>query len=298
MKLVLGLLGVLAATISSGFDDRAWSTVQRDPLIRIAFHPQMSGEQDPLKELFIEELKKITHLNIKAIIPENYASVGEGMTKGQVDFAFLSGFSYILAADKVQLTVLLKTIFDGEEMYRAAIVVKKGRGFRTLEDLKGKTLSFGDRQSTSGYLLPYAALLGKGIVPEKFFKSIQYSGQHKESLHLLLEEKVDAVATWAKLKVAEGSWNLFLAPEQQSQVEPLLFTEAVPNEIFCVTSDFSKKYPRETMKVVAALLSYINMPENRNLIDQLFRMDYFVPAYNTDFSKLRAMVKRVESKLK
>ena len=106
------------------------------------------------------------------------------------------------------------------------------------------------------------------------------------------------LATWAKLKVAEGSWNLFLAPEQQSQVEPLLFTEAVPNEIFCVTSDFFKKYPRETMKVVAALLSYINMPENRNLIDQLFRMDYFVPAYNTDFSKLRAMVKRVESKLK
>lgn len=272
--------------------------IQKEPLIRVAFHPQSTGNRDPLKELFIEELRKITNLNIETYLPKTYTEISGALQSGHADFAFLSGFSYVLTAKHFQLTVLLKTIYNNEDAYRGVVVVRKDSGINTLKDLKGKRFAFVDTNSTSGYLLPLAALLKEGVKPEVFFKTVSYTGHHRESLDQLVAKKVDAVATWGNLDGKGGAWSSYYGPKEQALFKPILLSEAVPNEIFCVSSAFYKKYPRETMQIVAALLSYINKPKNRNLVEQLFHMDYFVPAYNSDFGRLKDIVSYVEKSMK
>ena len=89
--LVFFMFCIVCSSVFAKSSAMPHEVLQKEPLIRIAFHPQITGDQDILKELFVEELKKITHLNIKAYMPKTYSEVVEMMKNKKLDFAFLSG---------------------------------------------------------------------------------------------------------------------------------------------------------------------------------------------------------------
>ncbi|HBI68652.1 MAG TPA: putative selenate ABC transporter substrate-binding protein, partial [Massilia sp.] len=72
-----------------------------------------------------------------------------------------------------------------------------------LEDLKGKTLSFGSESSTSGHLMPRSFLLGAKINPDTDLKRISFSGAHDATVAAVAGGKVDAgalnISVWEKL---------------------------------------------------------------------------------------------------
>ena len=60
--------------------------------------------------------------------------------------------------------------------YNGIIIVKKGSGIRSLADLRGRTLNFGDPAGTSDHLVPKTELIKAGIVPDKDVKT-RFAGQ-------------------------------------------------------------------------------------------------------------------------
>jgi phosphonate transport system substrate-binding protein len=65
---------------------------------------------------------------------------------------------------------------------------------QTLADIKGKTFSFVDPASTSGYLVPSYTLLTKAnLMNNRDFKSI-FAGSHPASYQAIVNKKVDAGA--------------------------------------------------------------------------------------------------------
>lgn len=66
-----------------------------------------------------------------------------------------------------------------------------------------KSFAFGSPSSTSGHLMPRYYLQKDGIVPEKAFKSVAYSGAHDATVAWVTAGKVDAgvlnASVWDKL---------------------------------------------------------------------------------------------------
>lgn len=151
--------------------------------IREAYKPLMSY------------LEKKTGLHTDLFVATDYSGVVEAMRAGKVDVALYGPFSYVLAADKANAEVFVVENRKGTgTTYKSIIVTNPDSGINSLEDLKGHSFAFVDPASTSGNLIPRAAMKAKGIDPEKDFKSVVYSGGHDADELAVKNRKVDAAA--------------------------------------------------------------------------------------------------------
>ena len=91
----------------------------------------------------------------------------------------------------------------GKSIYYSGIFVAKNSDINNLQDLKGKSMAFGDVLSTSSFNFPVAMLIDAGIDPAKDLGKIYMTGSHTASLAALRERRVDAAC--ASFNVYEKS---------------------------------------------------------------------------------------------
>jgi phosphonate transport system substrate-binding protein len=77
------------------------------------------------------------------------------------------------------------------------MVARKDKGYKTLEDLKGKKLGFADPDSTSGYLVPLVTLPEKiGAPVKEYFAETGFGGGHENLVLEVLKGNFDAGTTF------------------------------------------------------------------------------------------------------
>jgi phosphonate transport system substrate-binding protein len=219
----------------------------------------------------------------------SYNAVIEAMRAGHTNCGTVGPFSYILAVEEAGAEALAigtstqaePAVYDPAlaPAYYSVISVKKGNGINTLEDLRGKSFSFVDPASTSGYLIPKASLLNNGIDADNEMETI-FSGSHPTSALALWNDKVDAAASTettlynlakegqiefcgfedgqiGKSRTAEEIKALFDSCPDGS-VAMLAFSDPIPNTPFAVRSDL----PHSLKQAIKdALLATPNDPE-------------------------------------
>ena len=88
-----------------------------------------------------------------------------------------------------------------------SVFITTNPNINKLDDLKGKTLSFGSESSTSGHLMPRSFLLAAHINPDTDLKRIAFSGAHDATVAAVAGGKVDAgalnISVWEKLVAAK-----------------------------------------------------------------------------------------------
>src|SRR5690606_3655883 len=128
---------------------------------------------------FAEFYKKQTGYNVKTFIATDYTALIEALRSGRIDFAFLPPFSYVKAEEVAGAKVLMKSVRRGQSVFYSGIIVRSDKGFDKIEDLKGKNIAWVDPSSSSGYIVPKAALITKKkIDPDSFFNKEVYAGSH------------------------------------------------------------------------------------------------------------------------
>ncbi len=165
----------------------------------------------------VDYLSKKIGLPIKWTTGSSYSAVIEAMRSKKVDGMIVGPFSYLLAVQEANaeaLAVEISTrgeVFDPKisDYYFSCISTKKGKGIKTVQDLKGKSFSFVDPASTSGHLVPKTYLKKQGLDPDKDMKPI-FAGTHPSSILALWNDKVDACASTEE--------NLYLARDEK-QIE-------------------------------------------------------------------------------
>jgi phosphonate transport system substrate-binding protein len=99
-----------------------------------------------------------------------------------------------------------------------------------MADLKGKTFAFGDKGSTSGYLIPLHHFMAQGIDPDKYFSKVLYT-KHQAIETQVAAGQLDAGADYNRNRNAMIEQGL-IKPERSKiiwQSAPL------PNDAFAVS---------------------------------------------------------------
>jgi phosphonate transport system substrate-binding protein len=150
----------------------------------------------------------------------DYSAAVEALVNKKVDMAWFGGFTFVQANNRSDGKVI-PIIQRIEDKSFRSVFITSDPSIKTLTDLKGKEVSFGSVNSTSGHLMPRTFLLKEGIDPDKDFKKVAFSGAHDATIFSVSSGKVQAgalnIKVWEKFvkesKVPEGVNVFYETPE-------------------------------------------------------------------------------------
>jgi phosphonate transport system substrate-binding protein len=151
-------------------------------------------------------LEKKLGLKVEWTPVTDYAAAVETVVNRKVDLAWFGGFTFVQANVRSGGKMIPLVQREEDEKFRSVFITDANSGIARLDDLKGKTLSFGSASSTSGHLMPRSFLLAAKINPDVDLKRVSFSGAHDATVAAVSSGKVDAgalnISVWEKL-VAE-----------------------------------------------------------------------------------------------
>ncbi len=150
-----------------------------------------SGTRADFAPLF-NAVSRSTGLHFDLRVGQSYSAVIEAMKSGLIDIAWFGPVSYVQARAAGAAELLAVSVVHGESVYYAGIFVPSDAPIRTVADLKGKRVAFGDINSSSSFAYQVAMMLDAGLDPSRDLASIRMTGSHAASLSALAEGMVDA----------------------------------------------------------------------------------------------------------
>lgn len=124
-----------------------------------------------------------------------YAEANQALVAGDVDFVRFGPASYVVAKQKNHDLILLAMEgHEGKKHFSGLIVVANTSPIRTLADLRGRKIAFGDPSSTTGRYLAQGELVKAGL-SAKDLAGHDYLGRHDKVVFAVASGTYDAGAT-------------------------------------------------------------------------------------------------------
>lgn len=267
-------------------------------VINIGFNPAENADVvETNGKLFSEYYKKATGLDVKTFIATDYTALIEALRSGRIDFAFLPPFSFVKAEEVAGAKVLMKSVRKGQSVFYSGIIVRADKGFNKIEDLKGKNIAWVDPASSSGFIVPKAALMTKKkLDPDKFFGKQVYAGSHDALVLSVLNGTVDAGATFVNdTKGEDGAWHQFLkTPEDRKKIKMIFVSDPIPGDTMATTEKFNKEHKDIVTKTVKILADMGKNDEGKAILKALYRIDSMIPATSKEYQPLRDAAKLID----
>jgi phosphonate transport system substrate-binding protein len=180
-------------------------------------------------------------------------------------------------------------------VYYSAILVRADSGIEKLEDLKGKSMAWVEKASATGYIIPKAELIKRGIDPETTLGKQVFKGSHDAVVMSVFRKETDAGATWVNdTEGKKGSWHLYLRkPEELAQVKMLFESDPIPGDALTTTKTLWKNERAMVDKVTKVLQRMGEALDGQQILRDLYGIDQMVPASPRDFDSVRAAARLV-----
>ncbi|WP_375459529.1 phosphonate ABC transporter substrate-binding protein [uncultured Enterovirga sp.] len=187
-------LGLTLAAASSSFA-QDWKAKYPELTLGVIPAENASTTTDrwqPLTAYLAKELG----VPVKLRVANDYAAVIEGQRAGNIQLAFYGPASFARAViTGVKTEPLANQKHEtGVNGYYSVIYVRADSPYKSIDDLKGKTLAFVDPNSTSGNQAPRFFLQRAGKDAEKFFGKTFFAGSHENAVLALAQGTTDAAA--------------------------------------------------------------------------------------------------------
>ncbi|KQO59028.1 phosphonate ABC transporter substrate-binding protein [Methylobacterium sp. Leaf87] len=129
-------------------------------------------------------------------IANDYAAVIEAQRAGNIQIAYYGPASYARAVMTGVETepVVLARRNNGAIGYNSVLLVRADSPYRSVEDLKGKTLALVDPNSASGNSAPRFFLDKKGVKVDSHFGKTFFAGSHENAVLALMQGTADVAA--------------------------------------------------------------------------------------------------------
>lgn len=215
-----------------------------DPLVMGIIPSEENAEMLRTYEPMVEHLSKELGVEVEPYTATDYSGIVEAMRSGNVDVAVFGPFSYVLANKVAGAEAIAAQVTEEDQKtptYHSLIITRPDSGIQNIEDLRGKTFSFVDPASTSGYLFPSKGMTDAGIDPEQDLKESTFAGGHDASALAVQNGTVDAGA------VADSTYEGMVEEGvlSEKKVEVIWESQAIPESPVAVSDDLSPKIQRE-----------------------------------------------------
>ena len=146
--------------------------------LRVALLPDEDAatiikQNQGLKDYLESKLGK----KVKIVVTTDYSSMIEAMRFGRLELGYFGPLSYTLAKTKADIEPFAARMKKGSTTYHAVLIGNKAAGIKTVSDVKGKEVAYGDIASTSSHLIPKKILLDHGLEAKKDYKE-NFLGAH------------------------------------------------------------------------------------------------------------------------
>ena len=211
----------------------------------------------------------------------DYAAAVEALVSKKVDLAWFGGFTFVQASVRSEGRVIPLVQREEDEKFRSVFITDASSGIARLEDLKGKTLSFGSPSSTSGHLMPRSFLLAARINPDSDLKRVSFSGAHDATIAAVASGKVDAGALNASV------WDKFVAEKKVDTAVVKVFytTPGFYDYNWSVHADMPADLRSKITQAFLALDAAT--PQGKDILT-LQRATRFIPTKAENYNSIRA----------
>ncbi len=166
---------------------------------------------------------------------DTWEGLALSLANGETDMALMGPWGYVLANHQAGAQAVSTILYEGKPEYFAIMVTHPKSGINRIEDLKGKTFAFGDKGSTSGYLIPFHHFQRLGIDPDKFFSRVIYT-RHQAIETQVTRGELDAGADYNRNRDAMITEGLIKAADSK-----IFWTSApLPNDAFALSATLAK----------------------------------------------------------
>lgn len=166
---------------------------------------------------------------------DTWEGLAKSLSNGETDLALMGPWGYVLANHEAGAQALSTILYDGKPEYYAIMVTHPDSGIKSVADLKGRTFAFGDKGSTSGYLIPLHYFMTQGINPDTYFAKV-LNTKHQAIETQVTQGVLDAGADYNRNRNAMIEQGL-IKPERS-----VIFWQSapLPNDAFAVSASLSK----------------------------------------------------------
>ncbi len=225
-------------------------------------------------------LEKKLGMKVEFTPVTDYAASVEGLINKKIDMVWFGGFTFVQAKVRSKDQVIPLVQREEDEKFKSVFVTTH-KDINKLEDLKGKTFSFGSESSTSGHLMPRSFLLAAKINPDSDMKRIAFSGAHDATVAAVAGGKVDAgalnISVWEKL-VAQNKVDT-------RQVRVFYTTPGYFDYNWTVRTDMPADLRKKITDVFLTLDA--SKPEDKEILE-LQRAARFIPTKAENYKAIEA----------
>lgn len=223
-------------------------------------------------------LEKATGCDVELVVTTDYSSMIEAMRRGRIEIAYFGPLSYVLAKSRAEIEPFAVQVSKGAKTYNGVVIANASAGIKSISDIKGKTMAYGDQASTSSHLIPKSMLAEKGLKAGKDY-SEQFLGAH------------DAVALAVQNGRAQAgglSKPIFEALVKKGVIDPkkvsvIAVSPDYPNYPWTIRSDLDAGLKK---KVADAFYNLKDEKVLKNL-----KAEGFTPATDADYDVIRSLGK-------
>ncbi len=292
-KFYLPLLILLLARFSLQplFVDRSLGS-KANP-IRIALTPSVDAQKVTTNgDLLRRFLEQHTGYSFSIVVPASYIAVVEALGSGSADIAAINTFGYLLANGKYGAEAALRIVRrGGETEYRGQFITHVDSGIDSLYQITGRRFAYTDPSSTSGFILPKAMLKKMNITPAEEVFAIK----HDNVVTMIYQKQVDAGATYYSPPDKETGEFLDARarvvkqfPDVFKKIKIIGFTQSIPNDPIVIRKGFPADMKQH---IIDALLAFQSTPEGKKALFEIYSVDGFTAAKDSDYDALRAIIR-------
>jgi phosphonate transport system substrate-binding protein len=228
-----------------------------------------------------------TGLPIRLVVPENLTKFETSLNNGEIDFALQDPHTFLKLADLFDKDSLLRALnVEGGTTQSGVIIVRKDSGIHKVTDLKGKTVMFGPKFSTSKWLAGRLLLKENGIDIEKDLKAYINGGCCEDIAFNVFLKAVDAGVVCDHFAGEHEAKQKELGIDA-SQIIVIAKTKDVPMKVFGARKGIDKE---TIIKIRQALLDLdIHTPDHMKILQQA-ELGGFQDYSDKDFGLVRTIM--------
>jgi len=283
MNKMLGPTILLLLSLLTGCTGDNGDAAKKETIKIGAIPDQNVADLNRSMEDFANNLGKKTGMNIEYVPSVDYAALVTAFQRGEIQLAWFGGLTGVQARNLVpEAEAFAQRPID--EKFKSVFIAHENSEINSLEDLQGKSFTFGSESSTSGHLMPRYFMMQAGIDADQALDGKpNYSGSHDKTYKLVESGAYEAgalnISVW-EAAVKEGKVD-------DSKVKVFYTTPEYfdYNWTVNIADEESKK------KIKDAILT---MSKEDSEIMDLLQTDRFIETNNQNYQAIEEVAKQLK----